>query len=221
MHLTRRRTLELAAAATASMALPAGSARAAEDWTETHGLSTFGDLALPADFKYFAYVNPNAPKGGTLRLQIRAGSGNQDFETFDTLNIFVLRGSGAAGMDATFDTLMSGTADEPGSLYGLVARSVRISADKLTYRFALRPEARFSDGSRVTAGDAAFSFNILKEKGHPVYRSILRDFAGASADGDDTLVVKFVPGRNRDIHLVVGGLPIFSQAWWKGRDFEG
>lgn len=223
MHVTRRRTLELAAAATAAMVLPAGVKRAlaAGDWTETHGLSTFGDLALPADFKYFGYVNPDAPKGGTLRLQIRASSGNQNFETFDTLNIYVLRGAGAAGMDATFDTLMSGTADEPGSLYGLVARSVRISADKLTYRFALRPEARFHDGSRLTAGDAAFSFNILKEKGHPVYRSILRDFAGASADGDDTLVVKFVPGRSRDVHLIIAGLPIFSQAWWKGRDFEG
>ncbi|MDB5594205.1 MAG: hypothetical protein JWM36_1166, partial [Hyphomicrobiales bacterium] len=151
---------------------------------------------------------------------IKNTSGNQNFETFDTLNIFVFKGDGAAGMDATFDTLMSGTADEPTSMYGLVSDKVRISKDKLTYRFHIRPEARFHDGSRLTARDAAFSFNILKAKGHPVYRSILSEFVGAEADGDDTLVVRFTPARSRDLHLVIAGLPIFSENWWKDRDFE-
>ncbi len=198
-----------------------GKAFAADGWTETHGLSSFGELAQPADFPYFSYVNPKAPKGGILRLQIRSASGNQNFETFDTLNIFVLRGAGAAGMDGTFDTLMSGTADEPSTLYGLVAQRVRIADDKLTYKFLLRPEARFHDGSRLTAKDVAFSFNILKEKGHPLYRTLLREFVGATAEDDATVVVKFTPQRSRDLHLLIGGLPIFSEAWWKGRDFEG
>jgi microcin C transport system substrate-binding protein len=105
-------------------------------------------------------------------------------------------------------------------MYGLVAKSVQIAADKLVYRFALRPEARFHDGSPLRASDCAFSFTMLKEKGHPIYRSLLRDFAGAEADGDHTLVVRFEPTRARDIHLLVASLPIFSQAWWKGRDFE-
>ena len=123
----------------------------ADDAIETYGLSSFGDLALPADFKHFDYVNPDAPKGGLLSLQITSTSGNQNFDTFDTLNIFSKKGDGAAGMSATFDTLMSGDGDEPDSLYGLVARAVRYSPDKRTYRFLLRPEARFSDGSRLTA----------------------------------------------------------------------
>ena len=116
-------------------------------------------------------MNPAAPKGGTLAIQIKQTYGNQNFDTFNTLNIFVLRGDGAAGMTSTFDSLMAGSGDEPDALYGLVAKSVRISDDKLTYRFILRPEARFHDGSRLTAKDAAFSLNILKNKGHPVFRS--------------------------------------------------
>ncbi len=221
MALTRRTTLKLGSAALGALALPAGFSRAlAAGEVETHGLSTFGELALPADFPHFAYVNPQAPRGGLLSIQIKNTSGNQNFETFDTLNIFVFKGDGAAGMDATFDTLMSGSGDEPGSMYGLVSDRVRISDDKLTYRFHIRPEARFHDGSKLTARDAAFSFNILKAKGHPVYRSILGEFAGAEADGDDTLVVRFTPNRSRDLHLVLAGLPIFSESWWKGRDFE-
>ncbi len=217
MAITRRNALKLAAVTAAGVALPRMAH--AQD-ADLHGLSTFGDLGLPADFKHFPYVNPNAPKGGVLRIQIKNTNGNQNFETFDTLHIYAFRGDGAAGMDATFDTLMSGSSDEPNSMYGLVAKSVRVSEDKLVYRFALRPEARFHDGSPLRASDCAFSFTTLKEKGHPIYRSLLRDFAGAEADGDYTLVVRFEPTRGRDIHLLVASLPIFSQAWWKGRDFE-
>ncbi|HEY8578501.1 MAG TPA: extracellular solute-binding protein [Beijerinckiaceae bacterium] len=222
MRITRRKALEFGAVAMgAALAPRAALAQApAAGEIETHGLSTFGELALPADFPHFPYVNPKAPTGGTLRLQIKSTSGNQNFDTFDTLNIYTLRGDGAAGMDATFDTLMAGSGDEPGSMYGLLARAVRISADKLTYRFLLRPEARFHDGSRVTAADCAFSFMTLKEKGHPIFRSLLRDLAGAEADGDETLVVRFAPTRGRDVHLLVAGLPVFSRAWWSGRDFE-
>ncbi len=217
MAITRRNALKLAAASAAGLACP--SFAFAEE-PEIHGLSTFGDLALPPDFKHYPYVNPQAPKGGVLRLQIKNTSGNQNFETFDTLHIFSFRGDGAAGMDATFDSLMAGSADEPNSMYGLVAKSVRISADKLAYRFMLRPEARFHDGSPLRANDCAFSMNILKEKGHPIYRSLLRDFAGAEAESEHVLLVRFEPNRGRDIHLLIAGLPIFSQAWWKGRDFE-
>ncbi|MDB5570575.1 MAG: hypothetical protein JWN93_1758 [Hyphomicrobiales bacterium] len=225
MTITRRRALELGSGVLAAALAPVSAraqsaADAASGEIERHGLSTFGELAMPPDFKHYPYVNPEAPKGGILRLQIKNTSGNQNFETFDTMNIFSFKGDGAAGMEGTFDTLMSGTADEPGSVYGLLARSVRVSPDKLTYRFQLRPEARFHDGSRVTAGDCAFSFGVLKEKGHPLYRMLLRDFAGAQAESDDVLIVRFAPERGRDAHLFVTGLPVFSQAWWKGRDFE-
>lgn len=220
MALTRRRALQTATAALGGLALP-GAARALEQGEiETHGLSTFGELGLPADFRQFRYVNPAAPKGGALVVEITNTSGNQNFESFDTFNIYVFKGDGAAGMDATFDTLMTGSADEPSTQYGLVAKSVRISADQLTYRFILRPEARFRDGSRLTARDVAFSLTTLKTKGHPVYRAILADLAGAEAEGDDICVVRFTPERSRDAHLIVAGMPIFSADWYATREFE-
>ena len=103
----------------------AGRACARSSAREAHGMSSFGDLKYPPDFKHFDYVNPSAPKGGTLAIQIRQTTGNQNFDTFNTLNVFVLRGDGAAGMPATFDTLMAGSGDEPDAVYGLVARSAR------------------------------------------------------------------------------------------------
>ncbi len=216
----RRTILKTGAAGAVLSILPKSAFAQAEGETETHGLSAFGDLKLPPDFKHFDYVNPAAPKGGTLALQIKQTTGNQNFDTFNTLNIYVLRGDGAAGMGATFDTLMTGSGDEPDSLYGLVAKSVRVSDDKLTYRFILRPEARFHDGSKLTAKDAAFSLNILKEKGHPVYRALLMQMESAEAEADDILRVKFTPQRSRDLHLVVASLPIFSERYWQGKDFE-
>ena len=92
----------------------------------------------------FPMSNPNAPKGGEISLQVSSTSGNQNFTTFNTLNIYILKGDGAAGMSLIFNSLMTGSGDEPDSLYGLVARAVRVSADKNTYRFLLRKEARFT-----------------------------------------------------------------------------
>lgn len=218
--MTRRGALKLTAAGLiASAGLPPPRAHAEGD-VETHGLSSFGDLALPADFKRFAYVNPDAPKGGLLSVQITATGGNQNFDTFDTLNIYSKRGDGAAGMSATFDTLMTGNGDEPDSAYGLLARAVRYSADRLAYRFVLRPEARFADGSKLTAADVAFSLNVLKEKAHPTYSQLLSEVESVSAESDEVVLVRFIKERTRDAHLVVVGMPVFSQAWWKGRDFD-
>ena len=221
MALTRRRLLNAASLGLGALALPGlRPAHAQQAETRSHGLSTFGELQQPEDFKHFAYVNPQAPKGGTLTIQIKNTSGNQNFETFDTFNIYVFKGDGAAGVEATFDSLMAGSADEPNALYGLVASAVRISPDKLTYRFELRPQARFHDGSRITADDVAFSLNALKTKGHPIYRTILADMIGAEAEGDDVARVTFAPTRSRDLHLIVAGMPIFSARWYATRDFE-
>ncbi|MBN9442405.1 extracellular solute-binding protein [Bosea sp. (in: a-proteobacteria)] len=219
MRITRRRLIEAAGVTAASAALPGLPGAALAEATESHGLSTFGELALPPDFPHFSYVNPKAPKGGTLTLQIKQASGNQSFDTFNTLNIWVLQGDGAAGMDACFDSLMAGSGDEPGSLYGLLAKSVAISSDKLTYRFRMRPEAKFHDGSRVTAKDVAFSLNTLKTKGHPSYRLILGELVSATAEGDDIAVVQLSPKRSRDLHLIVASLPVLSEKYWSTRDF--
>ncbi len=128
MSLTRRAALKAGAGGALATLVCRPFAALADDSVETHGLSSFGDLALPADFPHFAYVNPDAPTGGLLSLQITGTSGNQNFDTFDTLNIYAWKGNGAAGMSATFDTLMTANGDEPNSVYGLLAQSVRVSA---------------------------------------------------------------------------------------------
>ncbi len=188
--------------------------------TEMHGMSVYGDLKYPADFHHFDYVNPDAPKGGVFSLIPSTRAYNQSFYTFNSLNAFILKGEGAKGMDLTFVSLMVRASDEPDAMYGLAARSVRISPDKLTYRFALRPEARFHDGSKLTAQDVAFSLNTLKEKGHPLIVVQLRDFVKAEALDEATVVVTFAPNRARDVPLYVASLPIFSKAYYANRAFD-
>ncbi len=218
--LTRRSALRLGLAGLVLPRFFMPAAKAAAQETETHGLSIFGDLAQPAGFSHFPYVNPDAPKGGEIVLQVSSTSGNQNFTTFNTLNTYILKGDGAAGMGLIFDSLMSGSGDEPDSLYGLVARAVRISADKTTYRFLLRKEARFHDGSPLTAHDVAFSLNILKAKGHPSIRQSLRDLEAAEAEDDDVVMVRLKPRHSREAALIVAGQPVFSAAYYAGHPFD-
>ena len=195
-------------------------AMAVEAGGEVHGLSVFGDLKYPADFHHFDYVNLAAPKGGLFSTIPSAKTYNQSYQTFNSLNAFILKGEGAQGMDLTFATLMARAGDEPDALYGLAAKSVQISADKLTYRFTMRPEARFHDGSKLTAHDAAFSLTALKTKGHPLLVVQMRDMVKAEALDDATLVVTFAEKRARDVPLYVASLPIFSKAYYATRPFD-
>src|SRR3954452_23003466 len=188
--------------------------------TEMHGMSVFGDLKYPADFKQFDYVNPDAPKGGFFSTIPSVRAYNQSFQTFNSFNAFILKGEGAKGMELTFDALMARANDEPDAMYGLAAKSVWISPDKLTYRFTMRPEARFHDGSKLTAHDAAFSLTTLKVKGHPLILVQMRDVVKAEALDDATLVVRFAEKRARDVPLYVAGLPIFSKNYYANRPFE-
>jgi microcin C transport system substrate-binding protein len=197
-----------------------GSPAFAADGTETHGLSVFGDLKYPADFHHFDYADPAAPKGGLFSTIPSSRLYNQSFFTFSSLNAFILKGEGACGMELTFATLMARAGDEPDAVYGQVAKSVQISPDKLTYRFVLRPEARFHDGTKLTAHDVAFSLTILKEKGHPLVVLQMRDMVKAEALDDATLVVMFAEKRARDVPLYVATLPIFSKAYYTTRPFD-
>src|SRR5262244_3112135 len=214
---TRRETLLLGAAAFTSSIAP--NVEAGQD-TERHGISAFGDLKYPPDFKHFDYVDPNAPKAGTFSQVGATRAFNQNFLTFNSLNIFILRGDGAQGMELTFASLMSSASDEPDSLYGLAARAVQISEDGLTYRFLMRPGCQFHDGSPLTAHDVAFSLKILKEKGHPIAQQLLRDFVGAEATDDATVVLRFAPKRARDVPLFTASLPIFSREYYSKHAFD-
>ena len=217
--LTRRALLASVAAVTAMRGAGLGSALASGD-AEVHGLSAFGDLKYPPDFARFDYVNPNAPKGG-LFSQIGPGRQfNQNLMTFNSLNSYILRGDAAQGMEMTFATLMERAFDESDAMYGLAAGSVKVSSDGLTYRFLLRPQARFHDGSPLTAHDVAFSLNTLKAKGHPIITQTMRAVIGAEAADDLTVIVRFAEKRARDVPLFVAGLPILSRAYYGKANFE-
>jgi microcin C transport system substrate-binding protein len=216
-NVTRRDTLALGAGAlAATIASPA----LANEGPERHGMSAFGDLKYPAGFKHLDYVNPNAPKGGTFSQVAATRVFNQNVLTFNSLNIFILKGDGAPGMELTFASLMARAADEPDALYGVAARAVRISADGLTYRFLMRPGIKFHDGSPLTAHDVAFSLKTLKEKGHPIAQQLLRDLVDAEASDDANVLVRFAPHRARDVPLFAASLPILSRAYYSNHAFE-
>jgi microcin C transport system substrate-binding protein len=217
-QLSRRHVIGLGIGALTATRLQAVAA--ADTGAVVHGISVFGDLKYPVDFPHFDYVNTAAPKGGVFSLIPSARAYNQSFFTFNSLNAYILKGEGAQGMDMTFAPLMARAADEPDAMYGLVAKSVQISADKTSYRFLLRPEARFHDGSKLTARDVAFSLTTLKAKGHPLVLQQMRDMVKAEAADDATLVVTFAEKRARDVPLYVASLPIFSQAYYANRPFD-
>jgi microcin C transport system substrate-binding protein len=196
----------------AAPAMPAG---------EQHGISVFGDLKYGPDFANFEWVNPAAPKGGRMVfVPPNWMSTNQNPQTFNTFNSYVLRGDAPPRIEMIFDSLMVRALDEPDALYGLVARSVERSEDGNTYTFRLRPEARFHDGSPVTADDVAFSLAILKEKGHPNISQTIREMTSAEATAPDTVVVRFSGQQSRQLVMVIATLPIFSKAYYTARDFE-
>ncbi|MEP9354820.1 extracellular solute-binding protein [Xanthobacter sp. KR7-65] len=180
---------------------------------ERHGLSFFGDLRYPANFPHFAYVNPDAPKGGPFSQMGRSTYYNQALTTFDTLNPYNQRGNGAQGIELIYDTLMTAAGDEKSAMYGRLAASVVIADDGLTYRFKLRREARFHDGTPLTSADVVASFEAFKAEGYETIRMALRDLAAVEADGPQEVVMRFRPGRARDVPLTCAGLPIFSKAF--------
>ena len=180
-----------------------------------HGLSAFGDLAYPPDFSHFAYANPDAPKGGTFSL---VGWGG--VTTFNSLNNYILKGDAAQGLELLFDTLMTPAADEPDAVYGLVAESAEVADDRMSVTFHLRPEAHFADGTELTADDVVFSFDALKEKGHPLYHQMLEDVVKAEALDPRTVRYTFKGDLVRDLPLTVAGLPIFSKAYYATHPFD-
>ncbi|MHB1206053.1 MAG: extracellular solute-binding protein, partial [Rhodospirillaceae bacterium] len=178
-----------------------------------HGIALYGEPKYGSDFKNFDYVNPNAPKGGTLTMS------NANDQTFDTFNPFTLKGAAARGAGLMFDTLMVASDDEPFTHYCFVCETVEVAEDNSWEQFKVRAEAKFSDGSPITAEDVAYSFNTLIEKGGPAYRFYYADVAKVEVRDPRTVRFTFKVKDNRELPLIMGQLPILSKAYWSKRDF--
>lgn len=176
-----------------------------------HGLSMYGDLAYGPDFRHFRYVDPRAPRGGAVKLFA--------IGTYDTLNQFILKGAAAVGLGQVFETLTVSSADEAFSEYGLVAETIETPPDRSWVAFTLRDTARFHDGSPITVEDVIWTFQTLRAKGHPFYRSYYAQVASVEAAGPRRVRFTFKSGVNRELPLIIGQLPVLPKAWWATRDF--
>ena len=178
-----------------------------------HGLSLYDEPGLPADFPYFPYVEPDAPKGGSM-TQAAVGS------SFDSTNPFIIRGTPAIGINQIYDTLLTENVAEPFSVYGLLAEGIRLDPERYWIEFDLRPEARFHDGEPVTANDVVFSFNLLMEEGNPFYRGYYAEVENVVALDSHSVRFEFSTNHSRELPLIVGQLPILPKHYWEERDFS-
>lgn len=184
--------------------MPVLGAAASEAAIHRHAIAMHGDPALPPDFAHFPYVNPNAPKGGRLRLAV-AGS-------FDTLNSMSVRGNAPAALvPYIVQPLMMRSFDEPFTLYGVLAESVAVPDDRSFVEFRLNAKARFSDGQPVTAGDVAFSWDLFTKRGRPNYRNNARKIAGVDLIDERTIRFRFLSGGDRELPLIIGLMPVLAR----------
>ena len=187
-------------------------AAAAEGGYSGHGVAMHGTPKYGPDFSHFDYVNPDAPKGGDVRLS-QTG-------TFDSLHPFILKGVSAGFLGLTFETLMAGSRDEAFSQYGLIAGRVEFPADRSSVTFTLREEARWHDGTPITVADVIFSFEALTKKGNPFYRVYYADVSKVEDLGGGQVKFSFSAGENRELPLIMGQLAILPKKYFAAHDFE-
>jgi microcin C transport system substrate-binding protein len=221
LPLTRRQILERSALALAApfigrlgwsgMVRPA-AAQTAPAWR--HALSLFGDIKYPADFKHLDYVNPQAPKGGTVRLIVPG--------TFDNFNLVIagLKGQISAGINLIYNQLMTSSFDEVGTSYGLLADAAAHPDDFSSATYRLRAEAKWSDGRPVTPDDVIFSFNAFKDNS-PFYGAYYRHVVKLEKTGEREVTFTFDGPGNRELPQIVGELRVLPKHWWEGKDKNG
>jgi microcin C transport system substrate-binding protein len=196
--------------------------------TRSNAIAVLAKPALPPDFPYFPYVDPNAPKGGEVTLA--------SIGTYDSFNPFILRGTATSGMVSpwvvlpggsgsgssvghVWESLLTSSADEAESGYGHLAKTIELPADKMWVAFELRPEAKFSDGTPVTAEDVAWTYRTLLEQGRPSFRIQMADVQDVVVESPSRVVFHFKSNENRELPLILGGLPVLPKHFFDGRDF--
>lgn len=210
VKLSGSKTILGAALLLAMIGIDAAPARA-ENVEKTHALSLLGEPKYPPGFDHLSFVNPDAPKGGTLRLSAFGG--------FDSLNPYIPKGNAASAAAQAIETLMDTHLGEPSAEYGLIAETVEVPEDDSWVIFNLREEARFHDGSPITAEDVVFSFERLQEEGEPFYRYYYRNVVSHEILGPRRVKFTFSSAGNRELPQIMGQLPVMSKAWWSTREF--
>jgi microcin C transport system substrate-binding protein len=213
MALNRRTLIKLASAA--PLATPLAkivgvSVAHADEKQYAHAITLYDDIKYPPDFKHFDYVNPDAPKGGKVRLYLLG--------SFDSLNPYTIKGDNAGV--ATNETLITRALDEPTTDYGLIASGIWHPKDKSSVSFKLRPEARFHDGSSITAADVIWSIETLR-KINPQYSQYFANITKAEQSADNEVTFTFDSAGNRELPAIAGQVPVLPKLWWTGKDKDG
>ena len=180
---------------------------------KNYAASMHGDIKYGADFTHFDYTNPNAPKGGTIKLSA-LGS------TFDSLNPYTLKGVSAIGASMPFESLTTQSLDEPFTAYGLLAETIEFPEDRTWVQYEIRTEARWHDGKPVTPEDVIFTFNTLMTKGHPQFRFYYAGVKGVEKTGERSVKFTFKDDKNRELAMIMGQMPILPQHYWADKDFS-
>ncbi len=192
---------------TLALAIPPASAQQA-----AHGMAMHGDMKYGPDAKHFEYVNPNAPKGGELRLPA--------IGTFDNFNPFIIKGSAAAGLTDLYVPLTVQSLDEPFTEYGQLAEKIETPEDRSWVKFTLRPQARWSDGKPITADDVIFTLDTLREKGLPFFRAYYGSVEKAEKLSEREVKFSFRGETNMELPLILGQMFVLPRHYWADREFD-
>jgi microcin C transport system substrate-binding protein len=187
-------------------------ANAKDEYNNKHAISVFDKIKYHEGFKHFEYINPSAPKGGTIRLAERG--------TFDSLNQFVLKGVPAVGLDSIYESLLVTSLDESFTAYGLLAKHLKVSSDKSSITFYMHKNAKWHDDMPITAHDVKWTFKTILEKGHPSYKSYFSDVKNIEVIDSHTIKFNFNNNNNRELPIIIGQMKILPKHFWKEKDFN-